>query len=955
MKITKNKVKISKRRVFMAFVCSFFIFAPILAQIENDSILNLIKPNALLIGEQDPATSLQSATTISGDRLLHRSAFQMEQFLDGTLPGLFVDMSQGYPTERSGLKMKGRNLLIVVDGIPRSDANLPAHQIESVTLIKDALGLAPYGMSSGDGILFIKTKRGTKSKLKIDLTAQYANAQQMFRPQFADAYEYASMLNVALENDGSPLLYSEEDLRLYRTGESPYTHPNVNWMDVLLRENSPIQQYNLNMSGGSSLARYFIDLNVYDQQGFLKQDKTINSYNTRENFKKFSLRTNVDVNIAPNTLLQVNVFGQMFRENTPGKTMMGTIYPTLYTTPNNAYPITNPNGTFGGNQQYTNNLYAQSIASGYIMYPKTDFNFDVSLQHYFTEALKGLYVKGLYSYNSSYREALNRTKGFEVWSYTPQPGVPENDPSNYKKEQSAAAPSSSTGYNRQYRLLYIDASIGYDLSVEEHALNTKATYWTNEFTLQSNTLPMKKYGFNLHSEYNFDKKYLAEVSLTGMHFNYLSPSKSWGVFPAAGLGWNIHREDFFDVKSVDALKLRTTFGLSGNDGTGNFFRTAQAGSMGNYYYPYIKRYSAGSSINIGKDNTSMSTLIESPIAYDPSYEKSTRFTVGADAIFFKNTLNASVEFFNNHHYDILMTPSAKANSSLHGGATLENIGVYRQQGIEVNVNYAKRFNDFSFQANAHATFMKTKLLNNGEPIYPEPYMQRVGNPYGQIYGYVAEGFFQSESEIQEYMNPSDGSRGYTMDGYIPKPGDIKYKDLNGDFNIDDLDVKGISTTAPRIEYGAWLNIGWKGVALETQWVGLGNSETIIKDTPFSPNSSNSYGQALKEHLNYWRHDNQNAEYPRVSAKGNSYNEKTSTFWLKNTAFLRLKNIELSYSLPKSWISPYFTNIKVFTNAYNALTITQLKHRDPELIWYTSGSLGVVPNFKSYNVGLNVQF
>ena len=954
-----SKMKTNKYRYFGFVFISCLSISSLASQVlKKDSVrYQSHQPEAsTLVGDKTSSTIIQSTSTVSGDRLLHRPTFQMEQFLDGTMPGLFVDMSQGYPTERAGLKMRGRNLLVVVDGIPRADANIPASQIESVTLIKDALGLAVWGMSTGDGVLYIKTKRGNSSKLNIDFTTQYASSRQIFRPEFLNAYEYASLLNEALTNDGLAELYSPADLELYRNGTSPYTHPNVDWYDVLMRDNSPIQQYNLNMAGGSKQAKYFIDINVYDQKGFLKQDNTINAYNTQENFKKFSLRANVDVNLSPTTLLQVNVFGQMFRENTPGKTMMGTLYPTLYTTPNNAYPIYNPNGTFGGNQQYTNNLYAQSIASGYIMYPKTDFNFDLALEHRFTGSLKGLYAKTVYSYNSSYRESLSRTKGFEIWEYKP---IKDNEGNvideSYVKRLSATPPASSSSYNRQYRLQYIDATLGYDFQVDKHALNTKLTFWSNEFTLQSNNLPMLKYGFNLHSEYNFDKRFMAQMSLSRMHFNFLSPANSWGFFPTGGLGWNIHREDFFDIRNLDALKLRTTYGISGNDGTGSYFRTA-SGNMSNYYFTYSKRYSGGGNVNIGKDNAAMSTLIESPVPYDPEHEKSRRFTFGADMLMFDKSLNATLEYFNNHHYDILMTPAAIANSSLHGGATLQNIGVYRQQGLEFNINYSKAYGDFSIESNFQTTFYKTKLLNNGEPVYPESYMQRVGNPYGQIFGYVSEGFFQSQQEIDEYMQPSDGSAGYTMDGYIPSPGDIRYTDLNGDRNIDDLDVKGISTRAPRIEYGFYLNAAWKGLALSMQWVGLANAQAVIMDLPFSINASNSYGQALTEHLDHWTADNPNAKYPRVSAAGNSYNEKTSTFWLKDIGFLRLKNIELSYALPSGWVKPlYLSGVKFFVNGYNLFTVSALKDRDPELLRYMSGSTAIVPNFMAFNGGLNIQF
>ena len=232
-------------------------------------------------------------------------------------------------------------------------------------------------------------------------------------------------------------------------------------------------------------------------------------------------------------------------------------------------------------------------------------------------------------------------------------------------------------------------------------------------------------------------------------------------------------------------------------------------------------------------------------------------------------------------------------------------------------------------------------------------MQYEGRDYGQVHGWIAEGIFQSQAEIDEYMNPADGSQGYTLIGYIPKPDDIRYKDLNGDYNIDASDVDEIYSNAPRIEYGLYLNVSWKGLSLSTQWTGLANSEAFICDMPFSMNGS-AYGNALKENLDYWTPENPNASYPRLSVNSstNSYNTRTSTFWVKNNSYLRLKNVEIAYSLPQSWMKAIrISGVKVFANAYNALTVTPLEYRDPELISYGS----TVPNFKAYNVGLNIQF
>ncbi|MDR1883279.1 MAG: SusC/RagA family TonB-linked outer membrane protein [Prevotella sp.] len=910
---------------------------------------------SVLMGEQDPSTMLQSVSSVSGDRLLHRPVFQMESFLDGTLPGLVTDMSQGYPTSQLSLKLRGRGLMIVVDGIPRSDANIPASQIESVSVIKDGLGLSMMGMSSGNGILYIKTKRGNRTSMKIGFTAQLAFNKQIFRPEFLGAYDYSVLLNEALVNDGKAPMYSRRDLDLFGSGASPYTHPDIDWYDEIMRETAPVWQYNLNMSGGGKTARYFVDINVYDQSGFLKQDKTLNSYDTQESFKKYSLRTNTDVSLGPSTLMKVNVFGQMFRETTPGSMVMGSVYKALHTTPNNAYPVLNPNGTISGNAIYKNNLYAQTVHSGYYMYPKTDFNIDVSLEHKFTEKLKGLYAGATYSYNSSYREELNRSKGFDVYSYWKDPDdkSPDTD-ANYVKLVTPNIAKNASDYSRLNRLQYLEFAAGYDFGINKHSSKNKVLYSYNDYLIKGTALPLSKNTLSFRSEYNYDKRYLAEVAFSTMSLNQLKPGEQWGWFPAAGIGWNMARENWFSeaAPAVGMLKLRATYGVNGSDGTGSYYRSA-TGTLSDYYYTYLKYYKKGTGVNLGGTSASQSTLVEANLPYLTKWEKIKRLTIGADVEAFDGTLAATVEFFNNNYSDILQKSVGKDNSGLVGiDIPKENIGEYRQTGLELDVNYNNKFGDFTVYANANATFYKTKLLANGELEYPESYMQRVGKPYGQIFGYVADGFFQSRQEIDKYLETTK------IEGYLPVPGDLKYKDLNNDGVIDGKDIKDIGTKSPRIEYGIYLGAEWKGIGLSMQWSGIANSSVVLRDTPFGINAEGGYGQALEEHLDRWTPDNPDAGYPRLSAVENTYNERTSSFWVKDGAYLRLKNVELSYTLPHKWISAIrLSGLKVFANGYNLLTVSGIKDKDPELLNFMSsdGNTGIVPNAKAFNFGLNIQF
>lgn len=905
----------------------------------------------VLMGSQDAEVSVQAISTASGDRLQHRPVFMMENTLDGILPGLYISTSQGYPTSQSTFRLRGNTPIILVDGIPRSDVNIPVSQIESVSVIKDGLGLSMMGMSSGNGVVYIKTKRGQRSSLKIGFTAQLALNQQMFRPEFLNSYQYAGLLNEALMNDGKSPMYSQTDLELYRTGASPYTHPDVNWQDQLLRKSAPIQQYNLNFSGGGKVARYFIDLNVYNQDGFLKQDNSMNSYNTRENAKKYSLRTNTDINITDHTLFKVNVFGQMYRETTPGKMIQASIYRDMYATPNNAYPVTNPDGSLGGSPVYaSNNLYGQSMMSGYYLYPKTDFNIDATLEHHFQGALKGLYASATYSYNSSYRETLNRSKNFEVWSYWKDPTEPSSA-EEYQQMSSSSSQTNKTEYDRLNRMQFLEFALGYDFSLKKHNFRTKAVYSYNDYTASVKYIPLRKNAVGFRAEYDYDRRYLAEFSVTGMNMNTLKPGKQWGVFPSVGAGWNLHREEWFDVSAINFMKLRASFGINGNDGTGAYYRS-NSSSLSDYYYNYLQYYKEGDKIYWGSTPTEQKTLIEANMAYPVQWEKITRWNVGLDMQLFDRSLNATVEYFHNTYDDVLQTPAGKGANNLLGASMPRlNEGKYRRSGIELDLTYNKKFGDVSFMANANALFYKSKLLANGENAYPESYMQRVGEKYNQIFGYVADGLFQSQQEVEDYLKTT------TIEGYKPQPGDIKYRDLNGDHVIDGKDVKAIGNNAPLIEYGIYLGAEWKGLAFSMQWAGLGNSQTTTKMMPFTFNAQGSYGQALVEHLDRWTPENPNAKYPRLSAGSNSYNEKSSTFWLQNSSYLRLKNVELSYTLPKMWTSRiHLDAVKFFVSGYNLVTISGIKDRDPEILSFLDGTTkGYVPNSKAYNFGINIQF
>jgi TonB-linked SusC/RagA family outer membrane protein len=900
------------------------------------------KTRDVLFGKQSPDAIIQSISTVDGDRLIHRPVSQMASSLYGTLTGLNVNLVSGNPNELLNYSLLGRFPLILVDGIPRSSVNIPIEQIESVSVIKDALGTAMLGMMGGNGVLSIVTKRGINQKLKVNFTAQFADSKQLFKPKFVQAHEYASLLNEALANDGLPAYYSQGDIDKYRSGTNQSLYPNIDWYDYILKSSAPVQQYNLNFNGGGSTARYYLDMNYYDQGGFLKDDKSINTYETQDSYKKYSLRTKIDVNVTPSTYFEINAYGQMFKENTPGATL-STIYSDLAATPAGAYAPLNPDGSLGGNSIYKNNLYGDAIYTGYRTYNSSDLSLDLRLTQQLSAILEGTYVSALYTYNSIYRETLNRSKPMIIYDYAQN----ADGSDRYTQLTSTATQANASSYDRQNRMMDFEFDFGYDFTSGKHSSANKIIYTYNNYLVQ-NYLPFNNYGFSGRFQYDYDKRYFVELTASYMGMNQYKEGDRWGFFPALGLGWNLLKEDFLKDKntSLDKLKLRASYGLSGDNLAATFFQVSSGYPYS--YYNYQHYYGSGNAVYFGNAATSASSLTESRLPYLSTWTTAKKLNIGVDAALFNEQLSVTLEYFNNQFTDIPIERQANSSSILGHGRSLENIGKQSYSGFEITAGYNGTCGDLKWTLEGNVSLTKSKNIFIDEPDRPYAYMQRTGKPISQFFGYTADGFFQSQQEINDYLSNNK------IEGYIPVPGDLRYKDLNNDHIIDDRDVSGIGTTLPLAVYGIYGSVSWKGVGLNMQWAGLANRDVMMIDVPFLTNSQGGYTPPTEnQQTAKWTAGNANAEYPRFSAGTNSYNQSASTFWLKNGSYLRLKHLELFYELPASWIKPvYLSRVKLFVAGYNLLTFSGagLKDRDPELINYAT-----IPNTQSMSFGINVQF
>lgn len=899
-------------------------------KLRNSAAVNLPANDvSVLFGTQKNVKRIQSSATINGEELKSFPTPQVGLMLYGKLPGLYVVQNNfQLGSDEPAISLRGRTPLVVIDGVPRSYLSIDPEQIESISVIKDALGTALYGMKAADGMLLITTKRGANMPKQITFTSQYGIQQQIERPKFLDAFNYATLFNEALVNDGRQPIYTAADLDKYKNGTNPFTHPNVNWTDEILKATAPVSRQNLNLRGGSNKVRYFVDLDYLSQSGFLVTDPSINTYETNNSFKRYSFRSNIDVDLTNSTTLSLSLFGRIRNSNQPGSTI-ASIYSTLLTTPNNAYPKFNENGSLGGNTEFQNNLYGMSIKSGYRPSVNRNLGADVSLMQKLDTFLPGLYASGAISFNSYYNENINRSKSFAVYSPVVNPVTNQTSYKTIGGDGTQSNSSSPTDLNQQ---IFSRFDLGYDKTIDKNTFKAQLLFIRDSYVL-GGALSQVNQSLGGRFNYDYDNKYLLELATSYMGYDRYKAGDQWGFFPSVGLGWNIANESFFaNLKNtVNSLKIRTSYGLTATN--------AAAG-----YFQYLQNFDNGDTFYSRNPLTTSNTKDEGPLANpNITWEKAKKFNIGLDVSMLKDKIWFTADYYKNSYYDLLQTRRTNASEVIGAVLPPENMGKNQYSGLELALGYQNQINNFRYFITANGSWSASKVIFNDEPFRKNAYEYRTGQPVGQTFGYVADGFYKNTAEI---------NNGPKVDGYLPVPGDLKYKDLNNDGIINTYDMTAIGSTKPVFFYGVTGGINYKGLDFSFTLNGTANRNVYFNFVNFaSTGAAGGYGQALESSLLRWTPATASqAEYPRLSVGNNPNNSQVSSFWIKNGSYLRLRNVEIGYSLPGNLIKSIgFTNIRVFANGLNLLTATTLDGVDPEVL------IGNVPNQRIFNFGVNLQF
>lgn len=920
-------------------------------KIENGSELTVVmdysseKVNYGFGLQQTNAESTGAVSTVYAENLDKSSAFSIGNSLYGNVLGLTTMQSTGVVWEQMpsmyirGLKtLNGNNgVLLVVDGLER-DNNWQAlkyitpEEVESVSVLRDAAALALYGYRGVNGVVNIVTKRGKYDTREINFSYDHAFNYMTRKPELADAYTYASALNEALTNDGKQVRYSQNELNAFKNGTSPYLYPNVNWWEEVFRDRGASDIATLSFRGGSTKMRYYTMMNLQNNRGFIKNFDTNADYSTQEKYSKANFRTNLDIDLSPKTKMQANIMGILNEFSRPG---MGSdnLISKLYQLPSAAFPIRTESGLWGGNTTWGENWNPVALTEGraYSKGHTRGLYADMSLRQDLSSLTKGLGASVRIGYDNLASYWENHTKGYKYGMASVASW--ENGLPIAGEEITGGKDTEMSGDSKldwQYRAFNFQMNVDWQRQFGVHSLYSMLlyTYKYDNAKGINNTFYRQNAGWYTH--YGFKNRYFADFTLMASASNLLAPDHRWNVSPTVGLAWLISNEKFMQSQNVvDFLKLRASFGMLNTDnipGNGYWNETVGGGNG----YPINNNFGGDGGWHEGRLASVNGTT-----------EKAYKYNAGVDATLFKG-LTLTVDGFYERRSDIWVSSDGQNSAVLGASGSYVNAGIVDSWGTEIGANYYKKMGNVELNLGGTFTYNRSKIIEMLEEPAAYDYTRSTGNPVGQIFGLQAIGYFVDQADIDNSLPQQFGP---------VKAGDIKYKDMNGDkvINSDDRVAMGYNSTCPEIYYSFSFGLEWKGLGFSAQFQGVGNYTAILSGTYYHPLVDNT---TISNYVyrNRWTPETPNARFPRLTTETVDNNLQTSSLWLADRSFLKLRNCEVYYKLPSSWLNRFWVkNAKVYVRGVDLLCFDSIDQLDPEAMNSS------YPATRSIHVGLSVGF
>ena len=903
-----------------------------------------------------------STTTVTGDDLYKTVTSNFTNTLVGKLSGLIVKEGTGeLGANNAQYLVRGMGSFgigswntakIFVDGFEVTAqylSGLSPSEIESVSVLKDAAALAIYGEKGANGVIMIETKRGIIGKPSVNARLRMGVQMPTLDQKSLNSYDYASLYNQAVSNDNGMVwspVYSADQLTAYKNGNGI----NVDWYDEALKSSGQFLDGDIVFNGGSKNARYNIDLGYLNNTGILNVPNTDQTKNLE--YAKYNLRANLDFSVLDIFDVKLDMGGRIENTKRPNYSI-SQLFTDLSRYPSNIYHIYDnvEEGNYSGTAVYPNNPYASVNALGWQSYKARTLQTNFSVRERLDMVTPGLYMKQSVSFYSYTLSAYSKTRNYARWHQ----GVTTTT------DETTSITASGYGSNGLQDWKQYQFTAGYDRTFGKHAVSAMLNWNVSSYRGESHDSYRYKYNtlnLNGFAHYEYNHRYVAELAFSRFGNDAYAKGNRWSTYPALSLAWVASEENYLkNNQIVNYLKVRASAGLTGSSESSATGVLSSFNTSGRYLFKDFFTYSSIGSFYTGKNQGNwQATYVPMFIPNEEAHaEKSMKYDLGIDATLFHG-LDISVDAYLDKRYDILTI-----DNSLMGyygkQYYFSNLGKMTSYGVDLSAVYTGKCGDVNYRVNGMMSYNKNRIDDMQEIPTANAFNAKTGRAYGTLIGLVADGFY----DVTDF-----DANGNLLGDVIPafgkvQPGDLRYKDLDGNNVIDQNDV----TAVGRTEYPEWYysfggKVDYKGFDLELLFQGTAGVSANLLDNWNQVVAFVDNGNAFNIAKGAWAYyptegiDNRaNATYPRLTTQSNENNYQLSSFWVKNASFLKLRTVELGYSFCSEKLrNAGISNLRVYLNANNLFTMSSLLKDydiDPENITCR------YPMMKSFNAGVSITF
>ena len=914
------------------------------------------------LGTQKKLTVTGAITNVDVSQMKQFPSSNFTNALAGNVPGIIAMQSSGQPGKSTsrfwvrGISTFGASAsaMILVDGFERNNIDdLNIEDIESFSVLKDASATAIYGSKGANGVILITTKHGKAGKININVKGEASYNTRTITPKFIDAPTYANLLNEARVTRNLAPQYQPEELALIRSGLDPDFYPNVDWSKLLLKNGAMSYRADLSMSGGGNTARYFVSLSYVEDQGMYNTDETLRKkYDTNANYKRWNYRMNVDIDVTPTTIIKLGVSGNLNKRNSPG---LGDQYlwSELFGFNALSSPVLYSNGYVPayGNNIHQMNPWVSSTRTGYNEEWDNNIQTNVTVEQKLDFITKGLSFTGRFgydTYNSNhiyyrlwpamYRANSRDSQGNIIWD-------------KLFEETSMSQKSGGDGSRHEF----LEALLRWDRTFDKLHNFSAVSRFTQDERIQTrnigtdikNSVSKRNQGLAGQLTYNYALRYFIDFNFGYNGSENFADHHRYGFFPAFSLAWNVAEEPLVKkaLPWLNMFKLRYSWGKVGND------------NMGRFPYLYTLDYTPNIGYNWGSNLTSGTipgihyTQMASP---NVTWEVARKTDFGFDFVAFDNKFSLTMDYFHEKRTGIFIQRMFLPDITGLESYPWANVGAVKSKGFDGNFQYKDHIGEINWTVRGNITYSKNTILERDEENNVYAYQYGKGYRVNQQRGLIALGLFRDYDDIRNSPKQSWGT---------VQPGDIKYKDVNGDGIVDDGDRVAIGATdTPSLIYGLGASVSWRGFDFNLHFQGAGKYTFLINSGAVNAFRDGRWGNILQGITdNRWissdisgtkETENPNAPYPRLSYGYNLNNQQSSSFWLRNGRFLRLKNLDIGYTLPKPMVNTiHLESVRIYISGQNLITWSPFKLWDPELDSSMRGQ--IYPITRSFTAGIQI--